>query len=286
MASGAEVERGLGQPFLPRLHGFFSLGTVIGATAGIVFTALSFSVLLHLLIVGALTLALFVVSIRQLPAHTGKVRGASSAESSRSESEVAGAPLWKDSRLVLIGAIVLAPALAEGTANDWLPLIMVDGHGFDAALGSGVYAVFAASMTIGRFCGGKIVQAFGRPRVLAGSAVFAATGLLLVSVVDNQVVAGLAVVLWGLGASFGFPVAISAAGDSGPHSAARVSLASTLGYLAFLVGPPGLGLLGDAVGLRGALLAPMAVVIMAALLAPAARSKPVNAEQRERTGAR
>jgi fucose permease len=45
----------------------------------------------------------------------------------------------------------MAMALAEGTANDWLPLVMVDGHGFDAALGSATYAVFAASMTIGRF---------------------------------------------------------------------------------------------------------------------------------------
>ncbi|CAM5606330.1 hypothetical protein STENM223S_03774 [Streptomyces tendae] len=48
----------------------------------------------------------------------------------------------------MIGAIVLAMALAEGAANDWLPLLMVDGHGLDATVGSLVYVGFAAAMTL------------------------------------------------------------------------------------------------------------------------------------------
>src|SRR5699024_11291900 len=75
-------------------------------------------------------------------------------------------------------------------------------------------------------------------------------------------------VLWGLGASLGFPLALSAAGDSGSNPAARVALSSTIGYLAFLVGPPLLGFLGEAVGLRGALTVPLVVVLLASLLAP------------------
>ncbi|MGO1896805.1 MAG: MFS transporter, partial [Brachybacterium sp.] len=82
-----------------------------------------------------------------------------------------------------------------------------------------------------------------------------------------------AVVLWGLGASLGFPLALSAAGDSGPNPAARVALASTIGYLAFLVGPPTLGLLGEQVGLRAALVVPLAVVLMGVALAPAAAQR-------------
>lgn len=289
---GAEVERIVGRPFLPLFHGFFSLGTLVGAVAGIAFTALDFSVVAHLLIIGAAALLAFALSIRELPARTGqKERGAERADQdahaaldtsgAAAEGASAGRSLWKDSRLLLIGALVLALALAEGTANDWLPLIMVDGHGFDEALGSVIYAVFAASMVVGRFCGGRVVQAFGRSPVLAVSAVCAAVGLLLVSQVDNQLVAGLAVVFWGLGASLGFPLALSAAGDSGPNAAARVSLVSTIGYLAFLVGPPALGLLGDAVGLRNALLAPMIVVLLAAFLAPVTRPRPEQAEGRK-----
>ena len=270
---GAEVERIVGKPLLPLFHGFFSLGTLVGAVAGIAFTALDFSVVAHLLLMGAAALLAFLVSIRELAPRTGQSPRGAGQPAQAVTGASAGPTLWKDSRLLLIGALVLALALAEGTANDWLPLIMVDGHGFDEAVGSVVYAVFAASMVAGRFSGARVVQAFGRSRVLAASAVCAAGGLLLVSVVDDQLVAGLAVVLWGLGASLGFPLALSAAGDSGTNAAARVSLVSTVGYLAFLVGPPALGLLGDAVGLRNALLAPMIVVLLAAFLAPAARPR-------------
>lgn len=47
-----------------------------------------------------------------------------------------------------------------------------------------------------------------------------------------------------------------------------MALASTIGYLAFLVGPPTLGFLGEEIGLRSALVVPLAVVLVAVLLAP------------------
>ncbi|AOS64099.1 MFS transporter [Actinoalloteichus hymeniacidonis] len=263
---GADVEKALGKPFLPALHGCFSLGTVVGAAAGIVFTATEFSVVWHLLIVGAIAFAAFALVIRAVPPGTGR-----SIETKPAEGTVRRGPvLWRDSRLLLIGGIMLAVALTEGTANDWLPLIMVDGHGFDAELGSAIYAAFAAAMTVGRFVGGRIVERVGRSRVLGGSAVLGVLGLALVMVVDNQIVAGAAVVLWGLGTSLGFPVALSAAGDSGPDTAARVSFVATVGYVAFLVGPPVLGFFGEEFGLRAALILPMVLLAAAVFLSPAA----------------
>jgi len=76
-------------------------------------------------------------------------------------------------------------------------------------------------------------------------------------------------VLWGLGTALGFPLAISAAGDPGPGSAARVSFVATVGYVAFLVGPPVLGFLGESHGLRAACTVVLALVVLAAVLAPA-----------------
>lgn len=262
---GADVEALGKRPFLPALHGCFSLGTVIGAGLGILANAAAFSVVTHLVLIGILGTGLITWALRSIPAGTGLVSPAERAQQTATPAPA----IWKDSRLILIGCIVLAMALAEGTANDWLPLVMVDGHGLDATLGSAVYAIFAASMTVGRFAGGPIVARVGRSRVLMVSALFAAVGLSLVAYVDNQAVAVTAVVLWGLGASLGFPLALSAAGDSGTNPAARVALASTIGYLAFLVGPPLLGFLGEAVSLRGALTVPLVVVLIAALLAPA-----------------
>ncbi|WP_053351529.1 MFS transporter [Leucobacter musarum] len=272
---GAEVERATGGTFLPAMHGFFSLGTLVGATIGIAAAAHDFPVLWHLIIVGVVALVGFGGTIGLLPTATGRTkrhqRGAAQRETATGSIVTAETPsVWKDRRLIMIGAIVLAVALAEGTANDWLPLIMVDGHDLDPAWGSAMYAIFAAAMTVGRFFGGAFVTRFGRGPVLGVSAIFAALGLLTVSLVDNWVIALIAVVFWGLGASLGFPVALSAAGDSGPDSAKRVSIAASVGYLAFLVGPPALGLLGEEITLRGALLAPMVLVFLAVFCTPAA----------------
>ncbi|MGC0251451.1 MFS transporter [Pseudactinotalea sp. Z1748] len=274
---GADVERAGRRPFLPALHGCFSLGTVVGALVGIGATATGFPVVWHLVITGALGAGVFGAAIRSVLPGTGRVPR---LRADGSRGNAAAPQIWKDTRLVLIGVIVLAMALTEGTANDWLPLIMVDGHGFGEAWGSAIFAVFAASMTLGRFAGGPVIARLGRALVLGISAGFALLGLVVVAFVDSQFTAVAAVVLWGLGASLGFPVALSAAGDSGPNPAMRVSLVATIGYIAFLVGPPLLGFIGEQVGLRHALVIPMIVVLVAIFLSPAVRNRPVVECQR------
>ncbi|MFH9730308.1 MFS transporter [Streptomyces sp. NPDC017260] len=263
---GADVERITGTPVLPTLHGCFSLGTVIGGLAGMAATAASFPAHWHLAAVAVVATALFTYAIGAVPARTG-IRAAPPASE---QARLQRPQVWRDRRLLLIGAIVLAMALAEGAANDWLPLLMVDGHGLNAAAGSLVYVGFAAAMTLGRFSGTFFLDRYGRATVVRASAISGAVGLALVIFSDNAAVAAAAVLFWGLGASLGFPVALSAAGDSGPDQTARVSLVATIGYVAFLVGPPALGFLGDHYGLRPAMVVVLAFVATAVFLAPAA----------------
>lgn len=272
---GAEVERLFGRSVMPVMHGFFSLGTVIGAGVGMVLTATRFPVIAHLMIASVLMVAGLAVALRGIPVGFGR---RSVPGSVRHAGDADGLPrpaVWRDRRLLLLGCVILALAMAEGTANDWLPLVMVDGHGFDAAWGSGVFAVFAASMTLGRFTGGRFVNRYGQTAVLIASALVGSVGIAGVVFFDHGGVAAGAVVLWGLGASLGFPVALSAvgAGVSDPEqAAARVSFAATIGYIAFLVGPPVLGVLGENLGLRQALILVMVLVALAALLAALTRT--------------
>ena len=265
---GADIEKVIQRPVLPALHGFFSLGTVIGASVGILFAAIEVPVVWHLNAIGVIALVVLVAAARWIPGGTGRLDQRTAVRQAS-----AGRPLWKDSRLLLIAAIVLAMALAEGTAGDWLPLVMVDGHGFGPAAGSAVYAIFAASMTIGRFAGGGFISRFGRAPVLRVSIIAGAVGMALVIFVDSQWVAAAAVVLWGLGASLGFPVALSAAGESGEDSARRVSLAATVGYVAFLVGPPVIGFVGEHYGLRAALVLPLILVAASVFITSAVRER-------------
>lgn len=178
---GGEVELALGRSTLPLLHGAYSLATAVGASIGMALTAVRFPVVTHMLIVAVAVIVALTFAIRPMPANVGR-RSHVAHDTPRTQ-------VWRDPRLLLIGVIVLALAMAEGTATDWLPLLMVDGHGFSATLGSGVYAIFAATMTIGRFSGGWFVDRFGQAAVLGASAVIGAVGLALVAFVDNPVIA-------------------------------------------------------------------------------------------------
>ncbi|MGV9522349.1 MFS transporter [Streptomyces griseus] len=304
---GAAVERTLGRPVLPVLHGCFSLGTVVGALAGMALTAVRFPVGWHLAAVAVAVTAAGVWTVRAVPAGTGRAEAESDAQNpgsapgSGSGSETgtgqgAGGErtggvrgqlaVWRDRRLVLIGLIVLAMAFAEGSANDWLPLLMVDGHGTSATAGSLTFMLFAVAMTTGRFAGGPLLVRYGPAAVVRASALVAAVGVALVIFSSSALLAGAAVVLWGLGASLGFPVTISAAGEGArPEDAsARVAAVSTAGYAAFLVGPPSLGFLADHVGLRNAMVVVLVLLGGAALITRALRS-PVPEREGPGTGA-
>ncbi|MFJ1782412.1 MFS transporter [Streptomyces anulatus] len=280
---GAAVERALGRPVLPVLHGCFSLGTVIGALIGMGLTAVRFPVGWHLAAVAVAVAAAAVWTVRAVPAGTGREEP-EAGDDGRTGGWRAQVAVWRDRRLVLIGLIVLAMAFAEGSANDWLPLLMVDGHGTSATAGSLTFMLFAVAMTTGRFTGGPLLVRYGPAAVVRASALVAAVGVALVVFSDNALLAGAAVVLWGLGASLGFPVTISAAGEGARNASARVAAVSTAGYAAFLVGPPSLGFLADHVGLRNAMVVVLVLLGGAALITRALRT-PSSGAGEERPGA-
>lgn len=261
-SEAAAIETAAGIAVLPAMHGCFSLGTVVGAVAGVGCNVASVAVGTHLVIVGVVGTPVLASQIRHLSSSNGSM-------TSGTRREARSPRLWRDQRLLFVSVIVLTMALAEGAAIDWLPLVMVDGHGMTAAGGSMVFVAFSAAMAVGRFSGAYFLTRFSRAAVFRVSASTAAVGIACTALIDNLMVAVVAVALWGLGVSLGFPVAISAAGDSGVNSVQRVSFVTTMGYLAFLVGPPSLGVIGEDFGLRQALLAPLCLVVVAILLAPA-----------------
>ena len=267
---GAEVERGLRRTIMPRFHAGFSLGTVVGALLGAVLIELHVPAPVHLL--GIVLLAIVVVwrtSPSFLPVAERHEETASSA-----------ARAWLEPRTLLIGVMVLALAMTEGTANDWLAVALVDGHDVSHAVGVAGFAVFVLAMTAGRFAGTGLIDRFGRVAVLWATMALAGAGVLLIVLAEQPVLVVTGIVLWGVGASLGFPVGMSAAADDPVRAAARVSVVSTIGYAAFLVGPPLLGFVGDEVGTLNALLVVAVLLVPAALVVPAAREqRPVRSDQ-------
>lgn len=129
-------------------------------------------------------------------------------------------------------------------------------------------------MAIGRLSGGRIIDWFGRAPVMRASAVVAAAGIGTVVLAPNLWLAAVGVLLWGIGASLGFPVALSAAGDDPRYAAKRAGVVATAGYAAFLVGPPLLGFLGKHIGIRNAVVVVLGVVLATTLAAGSVRPRP------------
>ena len=215
---------------------------------------------------------------------TNKTTGTASAATKLSAETAAAAKkagkakiaaAWRDPRTLMLGALVLGLGLAEGAAGDWVALALVDGYSSTAALGAIGYGIFVSAMTIGRFAGTVVLDKFGRVSVLRVGAALAVIGLGLFVFAPNAEIALAALVFWGLGSALGFPVAMSAASDDPEHAAARVSVVSTVGYGAFLGGPPLLGLLAEHVGVLHSLLAVLVMLVIAFFLTPVVR-KPAH----------
>lgn len=268
---GAAVERRLGRTIMPHFHAAFSLGTVTAAGLGVLTTWAGVGMLNHLVVSGLVMLIL-------AQATTGWFlpRGAEPAPGhDEAVPRAAAWRAWLEPRTVLIGLMVFALALTEGTANDWLAIALIDGYDVPHWLGVAGFSVFVTAMTTGRVVGPLLLDRYGRVPVLWATMAAAGAGVLLLVFGGHPVVVVTGIVLWGLGASLGFPVGMSAAADDERNAAARVSVVSTIAYTAFLAGPPLLGFVADQVGSLNSLLVVALLLVPSALVVPAAR------EQRE-----
>ncbi|MBO3094237.1 MFS transporter [Cellulomonas dongxiuzhuiae] len=274
---GAVVEQRLGRTVMPRYHAGFSLGTMAAAGVAAGAAALHVPVQVHLPVVLVLSTTAVVVAVRAFLADPAP-RGAHAivdGDGPRAARPAGGARgalgAWLEPRTLLLGLVVLAAALTEGAANDWVSLAVVDGFGTAHATGAVAFGLFVTAMTAMRMFGTALLDRYGRVAVLRLCVGLAGAGLLVFGLADQLWLALVGVAAWGAGAALGFPVGMSAAADDPQRAAPRVAVVSTVGYAAFLAGPPLLGLLAEHVGYRHALLAILAPVVLGLLVTGAAR---------------
>jgi MFS family permease len=257
---GALVERHLGRSIMSRFHAGFSLGTVAGALIGAAMVALHVPVTAHLLVVAA---AVGLVVPWGARAFLHDAAGMEEHQESSGRSALAA---WREPRTLLIGVFVLAFAFAEGTGNDWISIAVIDGYGAPAAVGTLAFAVFLAAMTLGRWFGPGLLDRHGRVLVLRVLSGLGIAGTLLFVFAPVTPLAFVGAVMWGVGVSLGFPVGMSAGADQPQYAAGRVSVIASIGYCAFLAGPPAVGFLGDQVSVLRAVTAVAVLLGIAALI--------------------
>lgn len=267
----AAVEQSFGITLMPLFHAFFSLGTVAGAGIGVAMATWNVGVAWHLWAIGALVVVAGLVALSAVPTREFAHDDDGGSELTRRERFRELLSVWRDPRTYAIGAIMLGMAFAEGSANDWLTIAVVDGHDESEATGAVALTVFSVAMTVFRVIGGPAVDRIGRVWTLRILSIMAATGLILFILAPSTPVAFVGVALWGAGASLGFPLGMSAAADDPAKAAASVSAAATIGYLAFLCGPPVLGWVSHQIGILPTLWVIVALIAMSGLASGAAK---------------
>jgi predicted MFS family arabinose efflux permease len=272
---GAVVEQRLGRSIMPRFHAGFSLGTVAGAMLGAAMVALDVPVTPHLLAVAAFIAAFVPFAVRTFVPDTDDTQAASEPGAGTSRTLRA----WREPRTLMVGVLVLMFAFAEGTGNDWTSIALIDGYGVSATLGTLGFAVFLAAMTLGRWYGHHLLDRYGRVPVVGSLAAASLCGVLMFILGGSTPVAFAGAVLWGIGLSLGFPVGMSAAADEPAMAPARVSVVASLGYCAFLAGPPLVGFLGETFTVLSAVSAVGVALVIAMLLSRSLRPLTATNEQ-------
>ena len=236
---GADVEHKLGRTIMPQFHAAFSGGAFIGALIGAGLSTLGVGLPAHLLVIAAVVVAAALLTPRYFLPHEPEAAPARGEPGRAGPARLAGRPDPADRRR------------RPGRHAHRRRRQRLDRQGRRGRPG---HAEVHRRPAVCRLCAGDDGHALlwrpGDRRLRPGGSAqcqhgaAALPGLAsLFSPATSGWPAGAA--LWGVGAALAFPVGMSAAADDPKHAAARVSVVSTLGYIAFLAGPPLLGYLGD-----------------------------------------
>ena len=265
---GAAVERHLGRSIMARYHAGFSVGTVAAALLSAALVVAGVPVALQLPLVGLLVAVGTPFAVRAFLADTDPADADPSVDQAPRRHPLAA---WTEPRTLLIGLFVLAFAFTEGTANDWVAVALIRDLQASEAIGTLGFAVFLSAMTLSRWVGPRLQDRYGRVPMIRAVTVLALIGVVVFVTTTSVPLAVAATALWGLGAGLGFPMGMSAAADEPRHAAGRVSVVASVGYTAFLAGPPLIGFLGEHWGVQKGLVVVPVLLLIALLIAGCVR---------------
>lgn len=275
------IERRMGRTVVPQFHAAFSVGSVVGSGLGALAAWGHLPLMIQFGLVSVLSLAwrlrFIPDAVLEHPAAPGAsvVPAVTSADPSAADTvpvrRGAGAReafrAWRDPRTLVLGVIVMAGALAEGTANTWLAIGVVDGLRQSEAAGAVVFGVFVAGMTVARLAGTSAIDRFGRAPVLVASMTTALAGLVGFALGPSLITAVLGAAAWGLGSGLVIPIGMAAVTGGALGAAGRVAVVSAFASVANLAAPPLVGIAAEQVGTRHAVLLVTVVMVAGVLLA-------------------
>lgn len=263
-AQGVEIELATGKKIMGSLHGFYSLGGLLGAGSGALAAWFGLGLEWHF------TLLSIPGFLLMTWAATGLIPDSTRAGTTPESGGFVIPPriLWP------LGSIAFCSALGEGAMADWSALYLHDHLRSRESVAAIGFFVFSLTMLTGRFLGDAIVARLGPVTVIRACGIIATFGLLFGIVIDQvwSVLIGFGAV--GLGLSVVIPLVYGAAGNTpGIPGGRGVASVATIGYTGFLAGPAALGWVAEATSLQVAMFIVVALSGVVILMAGQADPK-------------
>lgn len=275
------VEHQVGRRIMNRAHAFWSIGFFSAGLLGAGLSQLGVTPQAHLgaalalvWLGGALILGRFDA------APDRSAGGAGNASSARNASSAgSAAPPAQFARptagVMLLVAVTLSALVLEGAGAEWSAIYMRDVFGAGPFVAGAAVATGALAQAVTRYVADGFVerhQPVGVARVLLG---VLGAGTVLVFAAPAAWAALLGFALMGVGTSVIFPLAMSAAAQRTDRAAAsNVAALAQLSFVAFLLGPPLLGLVAQRFGIRWSFGVGVPLVLLSFVAAAALRPAP------------
>lgn len=254
---GAQLEKQVGHPIMSGLHASYSIGEVVSAAA---VTGLLIMGAPLVWVIGGLMVVIasgLLWTLSGIPADAGR------AKRQKAEGIVFAAP---KGRILMFSLVCLAVFLAEGAMLDWSAIYVHEVGGVDLKAAGIGYTLFVIAMAISRLTGDRLVETFGRAKVLFAGMMLNIVTLLTMVCFESPVVLFASLFVMGLGVANVAPIIISAASSVkhvDPTSA--ITTVTTSGYGGLMAGPAILGFIAQHLSLEVAFLF-IACLLTAALI--------------------
>ncbi len=269
---GSAISARRSVPVMNRLHGLWSLGTVLGGTLASLLASAELDLQLHLSAVAVTLIAtMLFVAPGLLPEQEVRQNADPDADGASTASRIS--PRLLLATFALLGAMAM---VMEQISNDWSALRLTDDLDQTAGIAALGFVAYTVGMTAGRFAGDTVLGFVGEHRLIRFGAALNGVGLGTAFLIDTvpTVIIGLAVA--GLGNSVIFPMlydqAAKAPGKAGAGLGAMVA-GSRVGSL---IAPASVGAIAStdafSIGQAVAIVTMPCAVVVIAVRAAQARS--------------
>ena len=237
---GVSVEGFYGKAIMTSFHGYWSIGGFVGALVGIPMLAFQASPYVHFWLIAAVVLAHITINYKYL-LHT---RNLITKKKTSFFTKPQGV-------LIQLGIIGFCSMAAEGTMFDWSGVYFKDIVEAPSALVILGYASFMVTMAAGRFFGDKLINRYGRKKILQLSGLTLSSGMAISVAFPNIYAATIGFMLVGMGVSSIVPSVYSIAGNNTKVSPGiALAMVSGVSYFGFLIAPPFIGYISAISNLR------------------------------------